>query len=232
MKTCFVDTIKEHACAREWNFKRATGRRSKKVLLTSTFSHSVSTLRNKFSKDTYNLRVHRIHPSPVAMSSNGLPTTLPPGASETTLSFPNPKNEILVGTFVDAPSPNVVVLCHGYTANKDMCQYGPLAASLAARGYSSFRFDHPCAWRGASERHGPFLMGNHDDEVADIAAAVGFMREQGKNVVCVLGHSKGGTNIIQYAAQIGDVPKIINLSGRFCVLEGVKQRVCGEACIT
>ena len=107
-----------------------------------------------------------------------------------------------------------------------MCNFPAIAAGLAAAGLSSFRFDHPCAWRGESELHGPFLMGNHDDEVADMQAAAEFMRnEHGQMVIALLGHSKGGTNVIQYAAQLGDIPKVINLSGRFFVRQGVLQRV-------
>lgn len=46
-----------------------------------------------------------------------------------------------------------------------------VAAELAEAGVSSFRFDHACAIRSRSERRGPFLMGNHEDEVGGCAAA-------------------------------------------------------------
>jgi glycerol-3-phosphate dehydrogenase len=68
-------------------------------------------------------------------------------------------------------------------------------------------------------------MGNHDDEVADMAAAAALMRSRNKRVVCLLGHSKGGTNVVQYAATIGDIANVINLAGRFDVKAGVMQRV-------
>lgn len=70
-------------------------------------------------------------------------------------------------------------------------------------------------------------------QVADIQAAVQFMRSRGKNVTCVLGHSKGGINILLYGSRhAGDVPRLVNLSGRFCVRDGVLQRVGeqGNAC--
>lgn len=145
---------------------------------------------------------------------------------ERTLRFNNARDEELVGVFIDAGSDHAVILCHGYMANKDMCNFGLIAACLAEDAkISSFRFDHPCAWRGESQRKGPFLMGNHEQEVSDIVAAVEFLRKQlKKDVCCILGHSKGGTNVVQYAAQAGDVPKIINLSGRFCVRQGLFQR--------
>jgi len=159
-------------------------------------------------------------------SPTGPSITLPTGTHEEKLAFTNPNGERLTGIFVDAGSQNVVILCHGYMANYTRCQFPALAAGLAAAGFNSFRFDHPCAYRGRSERRGDFKMGNHDDEVADMAAAADFLRkEKGLTVVALLGHSKGGTNVIKYAATVGDIPNMINLSGRFCVRDGTLQRV-------
>ncbi|KAG7671270.1 hypothetical protein Ndes2526B_g02252 [Nannochloris sp. 'desiccata'] len=162
----------------------------------------------------------------MASSSSSRPSTiLPTGTREDKLTFTNPKGERLVGIFVDTGSQNVVILCHGYMANYTFCQFPALAAGLAAAGFSSFRFDHPCAYRGQSELKGDFKMGNHDEEVADMAAAAEFLRkEKGLTVLALLGHSKGGTNVIKYAAEVGDIPNMINLSGRFCVRDGVLQR--------
>ena len=78
-----------------------------------------------------------------------------------------------------------------YTSNMSFCKFPLLAAELAAAGVSSFRFDHGCAVFSKSERRGPFLMGNHADEVQDMADAVAFMRSQGRRVVCLLGHRCG-----------------------------------------
>ncbi|KAI7836013.1 hypothetical protein COHA_010097 [Chlorella ohadii] len=152
-------------------------------------------------------------------------------AEERELDFLNPKGERLFGKLVDTGSDDVVILCHGYVANSEMCQFPLVAAELAEAGLSSFRFDHACAIRSRSERQGPFLMGNHEDEarmraalIADMAAAVAFMRSIGKRVVCLLGHSKGGINAVMFAARHHDVPKVINLAGRFRTREGTLQR--------
>ena len=111
-----------------------------------------------------------------------------PHREEHHLSFLNSKGEGLVGVLLDTGSTDVVVLAHGYVANLSMCQFPRLASKLAEAGISSFRFDHPCAVYTQSERHGPMLMGNHEDEVADMACAVDFLRSRGKRVVCLLGH--------------------------------------------
>jgi hypothetical protein len=68
------------------------------------------------------------------------------------------------------------------------CQFPLVAAELAKAGVSSFRFDHACAINSKSERRGPFKLGNHEDEVQDMRAAVDFMRSSGKRVICLLGH--------------------------------------------
>lgn len=123
---------------------------------------------------------------------------------------PRPTLSLAPGSF-EPPPP-------GYTSNRNSCRFSEIALALASAGVSSYRFDHPCAVGGLSERKGPFRMGNHGDEVSDIHAAVEHMREQGFDVVCVLGHSKGGCNVIKYGHDHPDAcpPRIINLAGRFC----------------
>lgn len=146
----------------------------------------------------------------------------------TRLVFTNPSGEQLIGILVQPEqrkSNDVVVLCHGYMSNKNSCRFAEIAEALAAAGLSTFRFDHPCALGGESQRHGEFRMGNHEEEVGDIKSAVDFLRqEKGLNVTCILGHSKGGTNVVKYAAEIGDVPKVINLAGRFQPMNGLEKR--------
>ncbi|KAI3430988.1 hypothetical protein D9Q98_009391 [Chlorella vulgaris] len=152
------------------------------------------------------------------------PATAARPAVEHDLSFLNPQGERLVGKLLDTGSEDVVVLCHGFVANMGMCQFPLIAAKLAAAGISSFRFDHPCAIFSKSQRLGAFQMGNHREESEDMRAAVDFMHSRGKRVAALLGHSKGGTNTVLFASRYHDVPKIINLAGRFKCREGTLQR--------
>jgi alpha-beta hydrolase superfamily lysophospholipase len=156
------------------------------------------------------------------------------GCTEKELSFINSNGELLYGIYTDTGSKDVVILCHGYMANNSMCQFPLLALALASAGVSSFRFDHPMAYRSKSQRNGPFLMGNHEAEVADYVSAVDFITNQlhgsndKKKVTCLLGHSKGGINVILYAAKYhgsSTLPKkLVSLSGRFRVKDGILQR--------
>lgn len=145
---------------------------------------------------------------------------------ESRREFRNSKGERLVGLLMKGEGTNtdVTLLCHGYTSNKNSCRFGEIAQGLAHAGMSSFRFDHPCAVGGDSTRLGEFRMGNHADEVDDIRCAAEFLRGEGYRVVCLLGHSKGGTNILKYCSDHGDIPRAINLAGRFQPINGLDQR--------
>ena len=66
-------------------------------------------------------------------------------------------------------------------------------------------------------------------QVQDMADACEYVRGLGRRVSCLLGHSKGGTNALLFAAEHHDVPKIVNLSGRFRPREGTLQRVRAPA---
>ena len=54
----------------------------------------------------------------------------------------------------------------------------------------------------------------------DIRAAVLYLRSQGKKVTGLVGHSKGGTGVILYAAAYDDIPRVVNVAGRFDNMRG------------
>eukprot|EP00455_Lapot_gusevi_P031656 TRINITY_DN3440_c0_g1_i1.p1 TRINITY_DN3440_c0_g1~~TRINITY_DN3440_c0_g1_i1.p1 ORF type:complete len:169 (+),score=33.72 TRINITY_DN3440_c0_g1_i1:427-933(+) len=51
-----------------------------------------------------------------------------------------------------------------------------------------------------------------------------MLREQGYEVVALIGHSMGGNIVLLYAAQFDDIPQIINLSGRFELDKGIYEK--------
>jgi alpha/beta superfamily hydrolase len=170
-------------------------------------------------------------------ANNGYPVNTSPSMSSVPqperVSFQNPKGETLVGIVTHAlpcssntiPQNSAIVMCHGYTSNKNSCRFKQIATALAHAGFTTLRFDHPCAVYGESERHGEFRMGNHGDEVDDIASAVQYLtKDKQMHVIGLIGHSKGGTNVITYSAEIGDVPLVVNLAGRFQPRCGLEKR--------
>lgn len=54
-------------------------------------------------------------------------------------------------------------------------------------------------------------------------SAVEFLQCRGKTVVGLLGHSKAGSGVILYAAKYDDIPRVVNVSGRFDNQQGRPQ---------
>ncbi|KAI8472361.1 MAG: hypothetical protein J3K34DRAFT_519833 [Monoraphidium minutum] len=117
--------------------------------------------------------------------------------------------------------PKCVILCHGYASYRDDMALPQLAQGLAAAGLNSLRFDF--TGNGGSE--GTMRFANFQGEVSDVAAAKRFLETQlQQQVVGLLGHSKGGDVVILYAAQHGDIPRVVNVAGRFVMTEGLAER--------
>lgn len=52
-------------------------------------------------------------------------------------------------------------------------------------------------------------------QAEDMRAAVNYLRSQGKSVVGLVGHSKAGSEVILYAGKYDDIPRVVNIAGRF-----------------
>jgi dienelactone hydrolase len=55
-------------------------------------------------------------------------------------------------------------------------------------------------------------------------AAVEWLRGQGRAPLGLLGHSKAGSGVVLYAAKYDDVPRVVNVSGRFDMQRGAPAR--------
>mmetsp|Transcript_8764 Transcript_8764/g.18697 ORF Transcript_8764/g.18697 Transcript_8764/m.18697 type:complete len:337 (+) Transcript_8764:201-1211(+) len=161
-------------------------------------------------------------PAVKATAASGKSSIQPIGR-ETKVQFRNAAGHRLVGKFVEAAgNPEaVVILCHGYASTKDSALLLRLAQELNKVGLNSLRFD----FAGNGESEGPFEFGNYLSEASDLRAAVLFVRDTlKKKVVAVAGHSKGGDVVLLYAATFDDVPFVVNISGRFDMKRGIKER--------
>ncbi len=78
---------------------------------------------------------------------------------------------------------------------------------------------------GHGDSPGLFRYGRYKDDAAQIRSAKLFLQARGRNVVGLLGHSKGATGAVLYASMWDDVPLVVNLAGRFHVQEGVTRRL-------
>ena len=103
-----------------------------------------------------------------------------------TLSYPEGKD----------PCPGVV-LCHGFTANKDLHFFPELAAALTRSGIAVLRFDCHACGRSEGDIHPTYKT-----MIEDLRAAISYLKDQERiTKIGVAGHSMGGTSAIMAAAE-------------------------------
>ncbi|KAK4793024.1 hypothetical protein SAY86_023459 [Trapa natans] len=135
--------------------------------------------------------------------------------------IPNKHGEKLVGLLHDTGSKEIVILCHGFLSNKENMTMGNLAAALENEGITAFRFD----FAGNGESEGSFEYGNYWREAEDLRAVVQHFNAANRVVRAVLGHSKGGGVVLLYASKYNDIGAVVNVSGRYNLERGVKERL-------
>jgi pimeloyl-ACP methyl ester carboxylesterase len=106
----------------------------------------------------------------------------------------------------------VVLLVHGALAHNKMELMRVLQRQLQARGLSSLAINLSL---GINDRHGFFDCGRlhthrYIDAVEEIAAWVGWLKNQGVLEIAILGHSLGGAQVTAFAAG-NDDPAITNI---------------------
>jgi putative redox protein len=97
------------------------------------------------------------------------------------------------------------LFAHCFTCGKDIFAASRVAEGLNNRGIGVLRFDF--TGLGASE--GEFANTDFSSNVGDLAAAAGWMRDQGKAAKILIGHSLGGAAIL---AAAGDIPEAVAVS--------------------
>ena len=90
------------------------------------------------------------------------------------------------------------LFAHCFTCGKDIRAASRIAAALTARGIATLRFDF--TGLGASE--GEFANTGFSSNVEDLLAAARFMRESGRPVSILIGHSLGGTAVLAAAGEL------------------------------
>ncbi|KAL0039934.1 hypothetical protein WJX77_012021 [Trebouxia sp. C0004] len=139
---------------------------------------------------------------------------------ECKISFKNSSGDLLSGILVDVGSSDAAILCHGYADTKNGFHLPKLAQALVTKGCSTLRFD----FTGNGESEGHFRYGNYAAEAEDVRCAIGLLHSHGKTVKAILGHSKGGDTVVTYAGTYDDIPKVVNVSGRFHLERGITPR--------
>lgn len=133
-----------------------------------------------------------------------------------TLLQPNPKNIEIPGTRGNIPATiqlpaksargeelPLVVLCHGFTGNRQGDgHFAPLAEDLAAHGIATVRLD----FAGCGDSTEPYANYTLANMAADVDSVIGYMQATyGTGKTAVVGHSMGGRLASLYP-QLGQYP--------------------------
>ncbi|KAK6139624.1 hypothetical protein DH2020_026631 [Rehmannia glutinosa] len=164
------------------------------------------------------------------MGSSSLRVETPPhrkdseasrGSMQQKITILNKRSEKLVGVLHETGSTKIVVLCHGFRSSKENNTMVNLAGVLENEGISAFRFD----FSGNGESEGSFQYGNYSSEAEDLRAVIEYFTGVNRVTVAVLGHSKGGNVVLLYASKYHDIGAVVNVSGRYDLRRGIKERL-------
>ncbi len=112
------------------------------------------------------------------------------------VSFSNKEGEKLAG-ILDGSGESAVIICHGFTGDKDEPFIKALADGLKS-DFLILRFD----FSGNSESEGSFSDCDYSKQVSDISCAVKFVKSLGCKKIGLVGHSMGAASCILASAKI------------------------------
>jgi alpha/beta superfamily hydrolase len=123
--------------------------------------------------------------------------------SRETVSFDGPDGQRLAALIdrPDAPPRAWALFAHCFTCSKDGIAASHIARTLAGHGIAVLRFDF--TGLGASE--GEFADTHFSSNLADLRAAVDWLRATHAAPTLLVGHSLGGAAVLAIA---GDVPEV------------------------
>ncbi|KAM7252640.1 hypothetical protein ACFE04_008149 [Oxalis oulophora] len=143
------------------------------------------------------------------------------GEEDRVVVVENFNGEKLVGFLHETGSKQLVIVCHGFRSTKERIPMLSIAAAFHTKGITAFRFD----FAGNGESEGTFQYGNYRREAQDLRAVVQHFHRNNREVIALIGHSKGGNVVLLYASMYNDVRTIVNLSGRFNLERGMETRL-------
>ncbi|WP_265515654.1 bifunctional alpha/beta hydrolase/OsmC family protein [Nitratireductor luteus] len=128
------------------------------------------------------------------------------------------------------------ILAHCFTCSKDLKPLRRIAADLAREGIAVLRFD----FTGLGSSDGEFASTDFSSNIADLRAAVDYLREHYEAPSVLLGHSLGGAAVLALAKDVPEARAVVTigapadashvLSSFGASLEEIDQR--GEAKVT
>jgi uncharacterized OsmC-like protein/alpha/beta superfamily hydrolase len=99
------------------------------------------------------------------------------------------------------------LFAHCFTCSKDTLAASRISAALTARGIAVLRFD----FTGLGGSEGDFSNTNFSSNVADLAAAAAWLRENREAPKLLIGHSLGGAAMLAAAREIPEAAAVATI---------------------
>lgn len=127
-----------------------------------------------------------------------------------TLSFSNDRGDELAAR-LDLPIDRDPIACalfaHCFTCTKNLKAVGHVTRALTEQGFAVLRFD----FTGLGESEGDFAESTFSSNVGDLVAAARFLADRYEAPRLLVGHSFGGTAVLQAAPQLADVKAVATI---------------------
>lgn len=127
-----------------------------------------------------------------------------------TVKFKNKAGHLLAGK-LETPKAKIkayLVFAHCFTCSKDIFAATRIARFLAEKGFATLRFD----FRGIGHSEGDFEDSNFTTNIADLHAAVDFLRAEYQAPLGLIGHSLGGAAALAVAGHVPEC-KLVSTIG-------------------
>jgi putative redox protein len=129
------------------------------------------------------------------------------------VTFPNFRGETLAG-ILSKPDPKPLafaLFAHCFTCSKDIKAAGNIARALNEEGIAVLRFD----FTGLGQSEGKFADTNFSSNVADLLAAVRYLENEHEPPTILVGHSLGGTAVLQAAPEVQSAVAVATIGSPF-----------------
>ncbi len=115
-----------------------------------------------------------------------------------------------------------VLFAHCFTCGKDIAAASRVARDLVSRGFAVFRFD----FTGLGSSDGDFANTNFSSNIEDLVLAASFLRESYEAPSLLIGHSLGGTAVLNAARLIPETRGIVTIGSPASAEHVAKQFAC------
>jgi putative redox protein len=150
------------------------------------------------------------------------------------IEFDNGRGQMLVGR-LDQPQSGtdvIALFAHCFTCTKNLKAIAHISKALADEGIAVFRFD----FTGLGESEGDFSDTNFTSNTEDLIAASAFLEEAYSGPSILIGHSLGGSAVLQAAHSISSARAVATIAApcepshlnKLLNLEGTELENSGE----